>query len=152
MQHLSVSLCLSLTVDGFWSGWSSWGECSSSCIPQGHAPVRTRRRSCSNPAPSSSPPGRRCEGVDRQTETCDHLPYCPGTPVCPSHLSPSTNKMASAAAPFSGVSTAPRCPHRDDNSVCLSVCASGRSLGVLVFLHFLSCYLWGGASGVDQAL
>uniref|UniRef100_A0A671W656 Properdin-like n=1 Tax=Sparus aurata TaxID=8175 RepID=A0A671W656_SPAAU len=59
------------------SGWSSWGECSSSCIPQGHTPVRTRYGSCSNPAPSSSPPGRHCEGVDRQTETCDHLPHCP---------------------------------------------------------------------------
>ncbi|XP_030264561.1 properdin-like isoform X2 [Sparus aurata] len=64
-------------VDGFWSGWSSWGECSSSCIPQGNTPIRTRRRSCSNPGPSSSPPGRHCEGIHRQTETCDHLPHCP---------------------------------------------------------------------------
>ena len=30
--------------------------------------------------------------------------------------------MASAAASFSGVSMAPRCPHRNNNSVCLSVC------------------------------
>uniref|UniRef100_A0A3Q3WMH8 Complement factor properdin n=1 Tax=Mola mola TaxID=94237 RepID=A0A3Q3WMH8_MOLML len=64
-------------VDGFWSGWSSWGECSSSCIPQGKPPTRTRHRSCSNPAPSSSPPGRGCQGDKRQIENCNHLPYCP---------------------------------------------------------------------------
>ncbi|XP_041813710.1 properdin-like [Chelmon rostratus] len=64
-------------VDGFWTGWSAWGECSASCIPQGQSPVRTRHRSCSNPGPSSSPPGRGCHGDDRQTENCDHLPHCP---------------------------------------------------------------------------
>lgn len=64
-------------VDGFWSGWSSWGECSSSCIPQGRAPVRTRHRSCSNPAPSSNPPGSGCNGDDRQTQNCLQLPHCP---------------------------------------------------------------------------
>uniref|UniRef100_A0A3Q4BHH2 Complement factor properdin n=1 Tax=Mola mola TaxID=94237 RepID=A0A3Q4BHH2_MOLML len=75
-------------VDGFWSGWSSWGECSSSCIPQGKPPTRTRHRSCSNPAPSSSPPGRGCQGDKRQIENCNHLPYCPGTPVCLSGWEP----------------------------------------------------------------
>uniref|UniRef100_A0A3Q3X1N4 Complement factor properdin n=1 Tax=Mola mola TaxID=94237 RepID=A0A3Q3X1N4_MOLML len=55
----------------------AWGECSSSCIPQGKPPTRTRHRSCSNPAPSSSPPGRGCQGDKRQIENCNHLPYCP---------------------------------------------------------------------------
>lgn len=64
-------------VDGFWSGWSSWGECSGSCIPQGRAIRRTRQRSCSNPAPSSNPPGQNCQGDSHQTENCDHLPFCP---------------------------------------------------------------------------
>ncbi len=77
-----LSLFVSLTVDGVWSGWSSWGECSSSCIPQGRTSIRTRHRSCSNPAPSSSPPGRDCHGDSRQVENCNHLPHCPGTPVC----------------------------------------------------------------------
>ncbi|KAM9391749.1 properdin-like [Pholidichthys leucotaenia] len=64
-------------VHGLWTGWSSWGECSASCIPQGQAPVRTRHRSCSNPAPSSAPPGQDCEGSKSQTENCNHLPHCP---------------------------------------------------------------------------
>ncbi|XP_044187663.1 properdin-like isoform X1 [Thunnus albacares] len=72
------SVCQSTCpVDGFWTGWSSWGECSASCIPQGPAPIRRRHRSCSNPAPSSSPPGRHCQGDDSQTENCNHLPHCP---------------------------------------------------------------------------
>ncbi|XP_026179920.1 properdin-like isoform X2 [Mastacembelus armatus] len=72
-----ASVCRSpCPVDGFWSGWSNWGECSSSCIPDGRVPVRTRQRSCSNPAPSSSPPGRGCQGDDSQTENCNHLPHC----------------------------------------------------------------------------
>ncbi|XP_034047012.1 properdin-like [Thalassophryne amazonica] len=64
-------------VHGFWSGWSSWSDCSSSCITEGHATVRTRRRYCSNPAPSPSPPGKDCVGDSLQTESCDHLSYCP---------------------------------------------------------------------------
>uniref|UniRef100_UPI0037E7C647 properdin-like n=1 Tax=Semicossyphus pulcher TaxID=241346 RepID=UPI0037E7C647 len=63
-------------VDGLWSGWSIWGECSSTCIAQGSVPIRTRQHTCSNPAPSSSPPGRRCQGEDSQTENCNHLPHC----------------------------------------------------------------------------
>ncbi|XP_058509001.1 properdin-like [Solea solea] len=64
-------------VDGFWSGWSSWGDCSGSCVVEGRPPVRTRSRSCSNPAPSSSPPGRGCHGDDRHIEDCSDMPPCP---------------------------------------------------------------------------
>ncbi|XP_035471695.2 properdin isoform X2 [Scophthalmus maximus] len=72
------SVCQSTCpVDGFWSGWSGWGECSSSCIPQGRTPIRTRYRSCSNPAPSTAPPGRGCNGDNHQIETCNHIPHCP---------------------------------------------------------------------------
>ncbi|KAM9346607.1 properdin-like [Symphorus nematophorus] len=62
-------------VHGFWTGWSSWGECSSSCVAQSQTPTRTRRRSCSNPAPSLG--GRHCQGDDIQIESCNRLPYCP---------------------------------------------------------------------------
>ncbi|XP_076015524.1 properdin-like [Genypterus blacodes] len=64
-------------VDGLWTGWSSWSQCSTSCIQEGRPSVRTRQRSCSNPAPSSSPQGKACPGVNRQTENCNHLPHCP---------------------------------------------------------------------------
>ncbi|XP_019124378.1 properdin [Larimichthys crocea] len=70
------SVCQSpCPVDGFWTGWSSWSECSSTCISQGQPPIRTRYRTCSNPAPS--PSGQGCQGDDRQTDNCNHLPYCP---------------------------------------------------------------------------
>ncbi|CAJ1075493.1 properdin [Xyrichtys novacula] len=71
------SVCQSpCPVDGFWSGWSNWGQCSSSCIPQGSVPTRTRQRTCSNPVPSSSPQGASCQGEDKQTDTCNQLPHC----------------------------------------------------------------------------
>ncbi|KAM7387571.1 hypothetical protein PAMA_009948 [Pampus argenteus] len=72
------SVCQSTCpVDGFWSGWSSWSECSTSCIQQSQASLRSRHRSCSNPAPSSNPTGRGCQGDSNQTENCKHLPHCP---------------------------------------------------------------------------
>ncbi|XP_071320758.1 properdin-like [Trachinotus anak] len=64
-------------VDGFWTGWSSWSECSSSCIPQNQASIRSRHRFCSNPAPSSIPRGKQCQGENQQTENCNFLPHCP---------------------------------------------------------------------------
>ncbi|XP_053195025.1 properdin-like [Scomber japonicus] len=76
-QSAQSSKCLSVcAVDGSWSGWSSWGECSSSCVSVDRPPLRTRHRSCSNPPPSSSPPGKGCHGDDSQTENCNHLPHC----------------------------------------------------------------------------
>ncbi|XP_026204524.1 properdin [Anabas testudineus] len=76
-SNAQTSVCQSpCPVDGFWSGWSSWGECSGSCIPQSSIPTRTRHRSCNNPVPSSSPPGRACSGDNQQKENCNHLPYC----------------------------------------------------------------------------
>ncbi|KAM3597899.1 uncharacterized protein V6R79_010866 [Siganus canaliculatus] len=64
-------------VDGLWTSWSSWGECSSSCILRDRVPIRTRDRSCSNPAPSAKPPGRGCQGDSRETQKCQRLPHCP---------------------------------------------------------------------------
>ncbi|XP_062264857.1 properdin-like [Platichthys flesus] len=76
--NVQTRVCQSpCTVDGFWSGWSTWGECSSSCIPRGRVPVRTRYRSCSNPAPSTRPPGKACQGDKHQKEDCNHTPHCP---------------------------------------------------------------------------
>ncbi|XP_041848471.1 properdin-like isoform X3 [Melanotaenia boesemani] len=72
------SVCQSpCPVHGFWSGWSSWSECSASCIPQGQQLTRIRQRLCSNPAPSSSPPGQACQGEAEQVSNCANLPYCP---------------------------------------------------------------------------
>ncbi|KAM9780625.1 properdin-like [Neosynchiropus ocellatus] len=73
-----TSVCKSkCPVDGFWSGWSNWGECSTSCVPQGGAVVRKRHRFCSNPAPSTDPPGRSCHGDHADAQPCLNVPPCP---------------------------------------------------------------------------
>lgn len=55
----------SFLLDGGWSNWNEWTNCSVACgIGQ-----RRRSRQCNNPSPSLL--GRYCEGVAEQTEICD---------------------------------------------------------------------------------
>ncbi|KAG7219079.1 hypothetical protein INR49_019341 [Caranx melampygus] len=72
--HVCQSPC---PVDGLWSDWSVWSQCSSSCHSQTRASTKTRQRFCSSPAPSTTPPGKPCVGEAQQTERCSHLPFCP---------------------------------------------------------------------------
>lgn len=58
-------------VDGNWSEWSSWEECSRTC-GQGN---RTRVRTCSNPPAQHG--GRACEGKAVEAIMCSLRP-CPG--------------------------------------------------------------------------
>lgn len=58
-------------VDGNWSEWSSWEECSRTC-GQGN---RTRVRTCSNPPAQHG--GRACEGKTVEVIMCSIRP-CPG--------------------------------------------------------------------------
>lgn len=60
-----------MLVDGNWSPWQPWGECSVSC----GVGERTRARSCNNPAPSNK--GRSCPGDSTQLSRCNIQP-CPG--------------------------------------------------------------------------
>lgn len=64
--------CLS---DGGWSTWSEWGSCNKVC----GTGLKTRRRSCTNPVPST---GRRnCTGDYTENTNC-HVVDCPtGTTV-----------------------------------------------------------------------
>ncbi|XP_019904855.2 hemicentin-1 isoform X2 [Esox lucius] len=57
-------------VDGNWSEWSSWEECSSTC-GQGN---RTRVRTCTNPPAQHE--GRPCEGKAVEAVVCNIRP-CP---------------------------------------------------------------------------
>ncbi|XP_062920094.1 hemicentin-1 isoform X2 [Mobula hypostoma] len=59
-------------VDGSWSEWGQWEECSRTC-GQGN---RTRTRSCSNPTMQFG--GRRCEGKAVEAIMCNIQP-CPVT-------------------------------------------------------------------------
>ncbi len=58
-------------MDGNWSEWSSWEECSRTC-GQGN---RTRVRTCSNPPAQHR--GRACEGKAVEAIMCSIRP-CPG--------------------------------------------------------------------------
>ncbi|XP_023224670.1 semaphorin-5A-like [Centruroides sculpturatus] len=58
------------TQNGQWSDWSAWSSCSQTC---GNA-VKTRKRTCGNPAPAYG--GRVCIGTDREELYCNN-PSCP---------------------------------------------------------------------------
>lgn len=65
------------TVHGGWTAWSSWSQCSATC---GIA-VKTRRRTCSNPAPRHG--GRVCVGQERTEIYCHSLAHCPSYSALP---------------------------------------------------------------------
>lgn len=70
---IAVTNC---TVHGGWSVWSAWSACSATC---GTA-VKTRSRTCTNPAPAHG--GRVCVGQDRTEAFCDaEIPPCPALPI-----------------------------------------------------------------------
>ncbi|TRZ02412.1 hypothetical protein DNTS_034467 [Danionella cerebrum] len=64
---------VSCPVDGKWSSWEAWGECSASC----GGGEQTRVRFCNNPAPTNG--GRPCPGDSTQLSRCNIQP-CPGGP------------------------------------------------------------------------
>ena len=55
-------------VDGDWTTWTSWSECSVTCAGGN----RTATRTCSDPAPAYG--GADCEGKTEQMETCNTKP------------------------------------------------------------------------------
>ncbi|CAG9828712.1 unnamed protein product [Diabrotica balteata] len=69
---ISVTNC---TVHGGWSDWSAWSACSATC---GTA-VKSRTRTCTNPAPAFG--GRVCVGQDRSEALCTEYAPCPSQPV-----------------------------------------------------------------------
>uniref|UniRef100_UPI00398EE55D hemicentin-1-like n=1 Tax=Pristiophorus japonicus TaxID=55135 RepID=UPI00398EE55D len=70
MQRCGTDLC---PVNGVWSPWQRWSECSMSC----GGGKRFRRRQCSSPPPNGS--GRACPGESVETGGCSRRP-CPGVP------------------------------------------------------------------------
>ncbi|XP_043266861.1 semaphorin-5A isoform X2 [Venturia canescens] len=58
------------TVHGGWTAWSAWSACSQTC---GLA-IKTRRRSCTNPAPAFG--GRVCLGHDHDEIVCIDIQPC----------------------------------------------------------------------------
>ena len=67
-------------IDGNWGPWSLVGTCSSECGPG----VKTRQRSCTNPAPVNG--GDPCDGDSEQDFDCsDEHPMCPGKLITAAH-------------------------------------------------------------------
>ena len=64
--RLKPSSCCSITavVDGSWTEWTKWGDCS---MPCGKG-VQHRRRICDNPPPMNG--GLDCTGPDRDQREC----------------------------------------------------------------------------------
>lgn len=58
-------------VNGAWTDWSNWGDCSVTC----GSGERARSRSCTDPRPANS--GNDCSGQDQETESCT-AGNCPG--------------------------------------------------------------------------
>ena len=69
-----VSNC---TRHGGWTGWSAWSACSHPC----GVAAKSRRRSCSNPAPVHG--GRPCVGEESQEIMCHSNPPCPSRTALP---------------------------------------------------------------------
>lgn len=69
MHHKTYIACYFFTVDGAWSIWSNWGDCSLTCGDDGS---RDRQRSCSAPAPQFG--GSECIGNNTETGSCEDTP------------------------------------------------------------------------------
>ncbi|KAI4578501.1 hypothetical protein MJG53_011356 [Ovis ammon polii x Ovis aries] len=70
MGSVLVRVPVIVQVDGNWSEWSLWEECTRSC-GRGN---RTRTRTCNNP--SAQHGGRPCDGIAMETIMCNIRP-CP---------------------------------------------------------------------------
>ncbi|XP_060078654.1 coadhesin-like [Ylistrum balloti] len=68
-QDCNTQPCPTSTVDGSWSEWGSWGQCSATCGPGHH----TRTRVCNNPKPQHG--GQQCSGHHENTGSCNYK--CP---------------------------------------------------------------------------
>jgi len=66
-------LCETPPVDGVWSPWSTWTECTVTC----NTGTRTRTRTCNSPEPDEY--GQDCQGDAIETEDCNTSP-CPECP------------------------------------------------------------------------
>lgn len=69
--NIECSYSIVLVVDGAWSEWGDFGDCSVKC---GHG-TKTRTRTCNNPEPANG--GDDCYGDDTDSMYC-YVYKCPG--------------------------------------------------------------------------
>ncbi|KAI8496157.1 Thrombospondin type 1 repeat-containing protein [Branchiostoma belcheri] len=63
-------ICVCKEVDGNWSPWTAWGECTKTC----GGGQQARSRECTDPAPAHG--GKDCDGGTHETQACNLKP-CP---------------------------------------------------------------------------
>ena len=61
-----------ISVDGNWSAWGSWGDCSVTC----GGGTQRRSRSCTNPPMAHG--GKPCTGQSTMIQDCNMHVMCPG--------------------------------------------------------------------------
>jgi len=68
---ISTVVLWTVSVNGGWSQWGPWSDCSTTC----DFGVKNRRRTCTDPVPQQN--GKPCNGSDEDSAQCI-LSYCPG--------------------------------------------------------------------------
>jgi len=71
-NRFSFQIIFAFVVDGGFSEWTMFGNCSVSC----GVGFRHRSRECNNPAPQHG--GKNCQGASSETEDC-HIEHCAGS-------------------------------------------------------------------------
>lgn len=77
------------TVNGAWSAWTSWSQCSRDCSRG----IRNRKRVCNNPEPKYG--GMPCLGPSLEYQECNILP-------CPGEWSEESEKIKGLGRPLDG--------------------------------------------------
>ncbi|XP_021353607.1 uncharacterized protein LOC110450424 isoform X1 [Mizuhopecten yessoensis] len=64
------------SVDGNWSRWGEWSQCSITCSKPGELTgIAFRHRYCSNPSPQYG--GKPCNGQSKEEKECTPSKFCP---------------------------------------------------------------------------
>ncbi|XP_055875980.1 netrin receptor UNC5C-like isoform X3 [Biomphalaria glabrata] len=118
-RRTSSSALLTVFVNGGWSEWTEWSDCSATC---GKGKQR-RSRSCTNPAPYNT--GLPCEGEQQQSVTCSNP--CPEFPNTADPVY-SKSDQATAAA------------DKDNNvSLYIGLCVSVAVVLIVVIVVVIVC-------------
>lgn len=74
LQDFNKCFTRNCPIDGGWTNWSEYGECSRTC---GYGVYKQRTRNCTNPEPKYG--GSNCTGDEDDFELCDYVDCKDGT-------------------------------------------------------------------------
>ena len=70
-RKITAESFFAVKIDGKWSKWKDFGECSEKC----GGGIKERTRTCDNPKPSNG--GKECSGKASEEKECNKQ-KCPG--------------------------------------------------------------------------